>query len=86
MRNPRQLDETIFEPIHTGARFKVPDGMKKPPVPKCKFRDKHSYKRRRIAEEKRLFLLSTKEAEYLRVYKCTKCKYWHLTHKKPRSI
>lgn len=47
-------------------------------LPTC-IKGKHSYSKKK-AEGVRLYLMHEQKVKFLRIYKCPKCPYWHLTH------
>ena len=74
-----------FEPIKTKKRFRLRAGSGQPPRPYCRDKNKHSYKTRGEGEKVRLKLLKVEVTEYLRVYKCRLCHWFHLTSQPPRK-
>lgn len=83
--NDQQWNDDLptYEPIHTGEQERrenmknVKARLKKGKCAKKAFSHKQAMTR---ANQ----LMAFKNLPYLRAYKCPKCGYWHMTHKKQR--
>ena len=76
---------TNFEPIKTNKSFKKPEKLRPRPRPKCSYQGKNSYKTYGQAEKRRLRILFLGHVEYIRIYKCGVCHWFHFTSQKPRK-
>jgi hypothetical protein len=74
------FDQPTREPIRSRKRFHKRADQSRAPLPKCN--GKNSFTTHQAAEKKRQRLLAV--VPYLRIYKCTKCPYFHHTSQKPR--
>jgi len=78
-------DAATFEPIHTGVdsrrESKKRVGARRRKGSRCY---KQPYNRKQALTQMN-YLLAIKQAPFLRIYECSRCSSWHLTHQPERA-
>lgn len=81
MKNPREIPEDTFEKLNPHRRHGAHVWKRQRDYPTCG--GKYSYSKNGVIDARSRGLRGG--VPYLRVYRCNRCPYWHLTHKPPRT-